>query len=314
MPRPMVQPVRDGVGASAITLPNAGPWATVLDYLVARFPIVPPAEWRARFDGGRVLDARGEPLTAEQVFVPQGRIHYYRDLPHEVPVPFDAPIVFQDEFLIVADKPHFLSVLPAGRYVQETLLVRLRRSTGINDLVPMHRIDRDTAGLVVFVVQPATRGAYQRLFQTRQVQKLYEAIAPLSTAANSPGGVPLEWPLTFRANLRESRNFMQMAVTPGAANSETEITLTEADAASSLGRYRLRPVTGKKHQLRVHMSALGIPIVNDPIYPRYQPAAADDFSRPLQLLARSIAFKDPLSGRVRQFESTRRLQFQPAPA
>jgi tRNA pseudouridine32 synthase/23S rRNA pseudouridine746 synthase len=309
MRRRTTQPVRNGVGASAVTLPNEGPWLTVLDFLVARFPAIGASEWRARFDGGLILNAQGEPLDAGHLFAPQARIHYYRDLAVEVPVPFDAPILFQDEFLVVADKPHFLSVMPAGRYVQETLLVRLRRATGIDSLAPMHRIDRDTAGLVVFIVRPETRGAYQSLFHTRQVEKHYEAIAPLSTGANSPSGQPLEWPLTFRAKLRESENFMQVEVTPGEANSESEIALAEADPASGLGRYRLRPVTGKKHQLRAHMSALGIPILNDPIYPHYQPAAGDDFSRPLQLLAKSIRFEDPVSGGVRHFESARRLVF-----
>lgn len=307
MQRTITQPVRDGVGASSVTLPNQGPWATVLDFLVARFPAVGADAWRWRMDSGLVLAESGEPLGPSHPYRGQARIYYFRDLLHEVPVPFDAPILFQDEHLVVADKPHFLSVMPAGRYIEETLLVRLRRATGIDALAPMHRIDRDTAGVVVFVVQPALRGAYQSLFRLRQVDKEYAAIAPLSTAANSPTGQPLVFPLCYRANLRESDNFMQMQVVPGEPNSETVVDLVEADATSGLGRYRLQPVTGRKHQLRAHLNALGIPIVNDPIYPEYRPAAADDFSRPLQLLARRIAFMDPVTGVLREFESRRRL-------
>ncbi len=310
MSKPKAQPVRNGVGASSVTMPNAGPWATVLDYLVTRFPTISAPEWRARFDAGLILDGDGQSIDTNHPFRGQARIYYYRDLKHEVPVPFEARIVFQDEFLVVADKPHFLSVMPAGRYVQETLLVRLKRATGIDSLTPMHRIDRETAGLVVFVIQPDTRGSYQSLFHAHQVQKSYEAIAPLSTASNSPVADPMSFPLRYRVHLRESDNFMQMEVTAGVANSETEIELLEADQERGLGRYRLSPITGKKHQLRAHMNALGIPILNDTIYPVHQPAAADDFSRPLQLLARTISFTDPISQVARHFESSQQLILQ----
>ncbi|AVP97769.1 pseudouridine synthase [Ahniella affigens] len=291
--------VRNGVGASSVTLPNKGPWSTVLEYLIERFPTIPAETWAARFAAGAVLDAAGQALSADQPFRGQARIHYYRDLAHEVPVPFAAPILFQDEYLVVADKPHFLSVMPAGQYVQETLLVRLKRATGIDTLTPMHRIDRDTAGLVAFVIQPETRGAYQSLFHSKAVQKSYEAVAPLHPDC--------AFPLRYQARLEESDNFMQMRVAAGAPNSETIIDLIGSDPVSGLGHFRLQPITGKKHQLRAHMNALGMPILNDPIYPAHLPAAPDDFSRPLQLLAKTLRFVDPISGELRAFQSERSL-------
>jgi len=301
--------IRNGVGASSVTLPNHGPWPTVLDFLIERFPSVGAEAWQRRFDERLVLDSSGHALNADHPFRGQARIHYFRDLAHEVPVPFDAPILFQDELLVVADKPHFLSVMPAGRYVQETLLVRLKRATGIDSLTPMHRIDRETAGVVVFVIQPDTRGAYQSLFHEHQVRKVYEAIAPLPPDRPFGDGPPLQFPLRYSAHLRESDNFMQMEVVAGEPNSHTLIDLIDADPTRSLGHYRLQPISGKKHQLRAHMNALGLPIVNDAIYPIHQPAAPDDFSRPLQLLAKSIEFLDPVTGVARQFVSARRLRF-----
>lgn len=291
--------VRNGVGASAVTLPNKGPWPTVFAYLVARFPSIPEAIWQQRFADGAVLDADGQPISETQPFRGQAKVHYYRDLAYEVPVPFDAPILFQDDCLVIADKPHFLSVMPAGQYVQETLLVRLKRATGIDTLAPMHRIDRDTAGLVAFVVKPDLRGAYQSLFQSRAVQKTYEAIAPLNPS--------LEFPLRYVARMEESDNFMQMRIVDGEPNSETLVELLATDQARGLGHFRLHPTTGRKHQLRAHMNALGMPIVNDAIYPEHLPAAPDDFSKPLQLLAKELRFVDPVSGALRSFVSNQNL-------
>lgn len=308
MSRPRTSLIRNGVGASSVTLPNHGPWASVLAFLIDRFPSVGAEAWQRRFEEGLVLDADGLALDIAHPFRGQARVHYFRDLVHEVPVPFDAPILFQDEYLVVADKPHFLSVMPAGRYVQETLLVRLKRATGIDTLTPMHRIDRETAGVVVFVIRPDTRGAYQSLFHEHRVRKVYEAIAPLPVAQPNGDLRSLEFPLRYAAHLRESDNFMQMEVVAGAPNSETLIDLIDSDTAHGLGHYRLQPISGRKHQLRAHMNALGLPIINDSIYPVHQPAAPDDFSRPLQLLAKSIAFDDPISGAARQFESARSLR------
>lgn len=300
--KPIDLPLRDGVGASCVALPE-GTWRFLVDFLADRFPAVSRTDWIARMAGGDVFDENGMPLAPEAPYRPQRRIFYYRRLPAETPIPFEATILFQDALLVVVDKPHFLPVTPSGPYLQETVLVRLKRALGIATLAPMHRIDRDTAGVIVFTVQPQTRDRYQALFRTRQVEKTYEAIAPWRD--------DLHLPLDYRSRLIESPAFMQMQEEEGLPNAQTTIALLERRGA--FARYQLSPSTGQKHQLRVHMAALGIPIVNDRIYPHLQPApvpgSVPDYNKPLQLLARSLAFTDPVDGTLRRFESRRTLAF-----
>ncbi|SEQ25365.1 tRNA pseudouridine32 synthase / 23S rRNA pseudouridine746 synthase [Solimonas aquatica] len=287
-------PLREGVGASTVRLPP-GAWRSVLDFLVQHFADVGEANWRSRFARGLVLNEQGRPLTPDAPYVVGARLHYYRELPPEPVIPFTAKILFQDEQLLVADKPHFLPVLPSGRFVQETLLVRLKRELGLAELTPLHRIDRETAGLVLFSCQAATRGRYQALFAQRLVEKTYEAIAPMLPQ--------LRLPYTHKSRMVEGEPFFRMREVVGEANSETRIELLERRGLCNL--YRLLPVTGRKHQLRVHLAGLGAPILNDSMYPQLQEREADDYSRPLQLLARGLRFIDPLSGQLREFESER---------
>jgi len=292
-------PSKDGVGPSSVALP-AGTWPSILAFLTEHFPAIPHAEWLARMQRGDVIDAAGRLLTADSLYQPHSKIYYYRSLPAEPRIPFDEVVLYQDDYLVAVDKPHFLPVTPAGRYLQETLLVRLKRSLGIDTLAPMHRIDRETAGLVLFTIQPQTRNLYQTLFRERSVSKEYEAIAPLRA--------DLELPTTYRSRLLESEAFMKMCEVSGVANSETAIALLET--RGNFGRYLLQPVSGQKHQLRAHMAALGIPIVNDRIYPHLYPdeGATQDYSQPLQLLAKSISFTDPLSGKLHRFDSRQALK------
>jgi tRNA pseudouridine32 synthase/23S rRNA pseudouridine746 synthase len=288
-------PTRNGVGPSSVALPP-GPWTTLIDFLAERFSGISRDEWLARMARGDVLTAQGDPATLNTPYQAHTKVHYYRHLATEPRIPFDEVVLAQDEHLIVVDKPHFLPVMPAGRYVQETLLVRLKRRLGIDALVPIHRIDRDTAGLVLFAVQPASRDRYAVLFRQRAVSKRYEAIAPWRA--------DLQLPLVHRSRLIAGDSFMQMREIDGTPNAETAIALLET--RGNLARYSLSPVTGKKHQLRAHMAALGIPIVNDRIYPQLIPRTTEsepDYSHPLQLLAKSLTFLDPLSGRQRHFES-----------
>lgn len=277
-----------------------GPWTTLREFLIQRFPDVPEAAWLARFEKGEVLDESGVTVPADLPYAVGQRIHYYRSIEAEARIPFDEVVLFQDELLVVADKPHFLPVIPSGRYLQETLLVRLKRRLGLDSLSPIHRIDRETAGLVVFTVQPATRGRYQNLFLEKSIRKSYEAIAPWRPE--------LGLPLNHRSRLEENpERFMQMREVAGEPNAETRIELLEA--SGKWARYRLNPITGRKHQLRAHCAALGIPIRHDQIYPVHLPENSDDFGRPLQLLAQSIAFADPISGEARSFVSARALEW-----
>lgn len=289
-------PILDGVSPSAITLPP-GSWRCALDFLVAHFPEIDEATWRARMQRGRVLDEQAQPLHAGSTYVPGCTLYYYRELPAETPIPFLETVLHQDEHLVVADKPHFLPVMPAGRYVQETLLVRLKRRLGLEQLAPLHRIDRGTAGLVLFSVNPESRARYHALFAQRDMVKHYEALAP----ALPPGRVPHH----HRSRIEPGEPFYRMRETAGPANAETLIEV--AENRGPLAVYRLQLLTGRKHQLRVQMAGLGAPIVNDDLYPEIRRDADDDYSRPLQLIARSISFRDPLDGSERHFESQRQL-------
>ena len=290
-------PTLDGVSASCVVTPT-GNWRTTLEFLTHHFAAISRDEWADRLARGEVIDEGGARITPETLFTPYRKIYYYRSVANEPRIPFEAQILFQDQYIVVADKPHFLPVVPAGRFVQESLLVRLKKQLGIETLSPAHRIDRDTAGLVLFIVQPETRDAYHRLFRERLVDKRYEAIA----STNDDHA----FPITRRSRLIENDAFMQMREAPGAGNAETHIAIIEK--SDVLTRYALRPVTGQKHQLRVHMSALGTPIVNDRLYPNLLTERAfDDFLKPLQLLAKEIAFNDPITGQRRQFSSDQQL-------
>ena len=289
-------PTRDGVGPSCVGLPT-GSWPTIADFLVARFPAIPRATWAARMAARTVVDEHGVPVTMARPYEAPLRVYYYRALDAEVPIPFDEVVLFRDAQLVVVDKPHFLPVTPTGKFVQQSLLVRLKRKLGLDDLAPLHRIDRGTAGLVLFSVQPATRGAYTTLFAQRAVEKHYEAVVPW------PPGTTV--PTRYCSRLVDDDHFLRVKEVAGEPNAETRLAVLEA--RSGQARLGLSPVTGRKHQLRVHCMALGVPIVNDAFYPVLLPEAAEDFSRPLQLLARSVAFRDPVTGLARQFESPRRL-------
>ncbi|MDO8285194.1 MAG: pseudouridine synthase [Rhodoferax sp.] len=295
--RPNPPPSRNGVGASCVVLP-AGPWLTMHEGLVARFPGVPAAVWLQRLQDADVVDDHGQTIAPDARYEAGLRLYYFRALAAEPHIPFEATILWQDEHLLVVDKPHFLPVVPSGKYLQETVLIRLKNALGIDALSPIHRIDRDTAGLVLFSKQAASRGAYQELFRTRQVDKSYECIAPWNP--------DLPWPVTRQSRIVPAAHFMQQTEVDGVPNALTHITPIEV--LGPLARYALKPVTGQRHQLRVHMAALGLPIVNDGIYPTLTPEGSADYSQPLQLLAKTIAFTDPIDGTRRVFESAQKLR------
>lgn len=287
------------VRPSYLHLPQ-GDWATVLDCLCARFPGIAREVWLARMARGLVLDSSNRPLGPDEPYREALRVQYFREVVDERVIPFTEQVLFADEHIVVADKPHFLPVMPAGDYAEQTLLTRLCQRLDNPHLAPLHRIDRHTAGLVLFSANPASRGRYQALFRERQIDKRYQAIAPALPQ--------LEFPLYRRTRLEKGEPFFRMHEVPGIANSETLLEVLERH--EDWWRYRLYPITGKQHQLRVHMAALGAPICNDTFYPELNDEkGVDDFNRPLKLLAHSLRFKDPLSGEVRAFESAIRLDW-----
>lgn len=284
--------------ASTLYLPP-GAWRTVLDCLCEHFSAIDREQWLDRIARGRVLDGQGTPITVDLPYKEGLRIHYFREVRDEKPIPVTESILYADEHLVIADKPHFLPVTPAGEYVEQTLLRRLIHRLDNPHLVPLHRIDRHTAGLVMFSANPQTRSAYQSLFPTRQIEKRYEAIAR---------ALPdLAFPRVHKSRLVEGQPFFRMQEGAGVSNTETTVDVREKHG--DLWRYALYPVTGKKHQLRVHMAALGAGICNDPFYPHVLKDAADDYANPLKLLAQGLRFIDPLTGQQRIFESAITLQW-----
>ena len=289
-------PMRKGVSASYVWL-QKGPWSTVIEFLNQRFPEVGKAVWQERLLRGEVVDDNAQAVTADQPYFWGRRLFYYRELENEPRLPFNEKILFRDEQLLVVDKPHFLPVIPGGRFLHETLLVRLKNSLGLSELSPIHRLDRETAGVIIFSLDPANRGRYQSLFQQRSVHKQYEALAPHLESYCAP--------FTYRSKIVTGNEFFRMCETSGSPNSATSIEIIERLGAIS--RYRLQPMTGRKHQLRVHLAALGVPIQNDLFYPDAFPVGADNVDQPLKLLAQAIAFNDPVTGQARYFESELRL-------
>ena len=291
----------EGVSASRVYLPADQTYANLLEFFTSQFPHIDPSEWAARFSEGLIRTIDDQPLLSSDAYRPNTHLIYFRRLAREPEIPYEEEILYQDEHILVADKPHFLPVTPSGLYLHQTLLNRLKKKTGIQTLSPIHRIDRDTAGLVIFSVNPNERAHYQNLFRDRAVTKVYEAIAPYSKELET------KLPLTYRSRLEESEHFLQMQEVEGEANTDTLIELLEV--SGPWARYRLSPGSGKKHQLRCHLNALGAPIQHDQIYPVLTPYQEYelDFSKPLQLLAQQIAFKDPITTESRSFSSKRQL-------
>jgi len=291
-------PTRNGVGASRVSLP-IGPWPTVLDFLRERMPDISHDEWLHRFAQGLVLNEAAQPVAATQAYTPHTKLYYYRHIANEPVLPQQASIVFEDDHLLVADKPHFMPVTPAGRYVQQSLLVQLKNLTGNDDLVPLHRIDRETAGLVMFGKRLPDRDAYHALFRDKALHKVYEAVAAYNPA--------LELPRVHISRLQPDELFFRTQEVEGEPNSETRIRLLKVEGTRAL--YQLEPISGKRHQLRVHMMALGLPLEGDQFYPMVLrgPDAEEDFGHPLQLLAKRVAFTDPVTGEPREFHSAMRL-------
>lgn len=289
-----IPPMIRGVTASKLFLPALQPAPQRLyDYLCQQFAHISAQEWQQRFQDQLIYAADGTILSLDSAYLANQHIYYYRFLAHEINVPFQHHILYETDDLYIVDKPHFLTMSPTGQYVQETLLVRLKNQTGNADLTPIHRLDRETAGLVLFSKRPATRGIYQQMFAHREVKKTYHAIAAYHS--------PLEFPRTVCLRMDKGQPFYTMKIVDGEPNSETQIDILEHN--SQWAKYLLQPETGKQHQLRVHLNHLGIAIKNDPFYPIVQHKSDDDFSSPLQLLAKRIQFIDPVTNKSMDFSS-----------
>lgn len=301
-------PMRDGVSASRVWLPKSGDyknstekyggWDTILDFLIERFPFISEEILVDRMSRGDIVNQDGTAFKPTSKYQAETFLFYYREIPNEAVIPFKEKVLFKDDNIIVVDKPHFLPVSPSGRYVKESLLARLKHHYQLEEISPIHRLDRETAGVMLYSCNKLIRGDYQTLFQNKKVDKVYEAIAPIPTT-------DLTFPLNYKSRIVNGAPFFVMQEEPGETNSETTIKILETK--DNLAKYRLSPVTGKQHQLRVHMMSLGMPILNDPFYPDVLPDKGDDYSQPLQLLAKKISFIDPFTKEKRCFESQQNL-------
>lgn len=299
-------PILDGIKPSYLVLPHEKSFydKPLLHFLCIQFPFVSETAWRARLNSGMVVNQQGEPLNEHTPFQAGATIFYYREISRddEPRIPFDEHILHIDNHLIIVDKPHFLPVIPSGRFLRETLLTRLRlrpelQHLNVANITPIHRLDKDTAGVMILSHNPQSRAAYQTLFQNKMIQKTYHAIAPTRT--------DLIYPLEVKSRLVRGDEFFLTKQIDGEPNSHTLLNLIENRGEYSL--YELKPITGKKHQLRVHMMKLNMPILNDALYPIVQAAGTENYANPLKLLAKRIEFTDPISGEYRVLDSLQNL-------
>ena len=290
--------MRDGISASRVWLPKntEKQWSLVVDFLVERFPFISEEIIKDRMLRGDIVDQHGDAFSSSTPYQEEVFLFYYREIPDEPKIPFEENIIHKDDNIIVVDKPHFIPVTPTGRFVKESLLARLKHRFNNEAISPIHRLDRETAGIVMFTCNIDVRGDYQTLFQKREVKKVYQAIARTSQKT---------FPYTHKSRMEKGDPFFIMQEVAGDENSETVIDIHETQG--DYCKYQLKPVTGKQHQLRVHMMSLGIPILNDPFYPDVLPDKGEDYSQPLQLLAKSISFIDPITQEQRYFESEQEL-------
>lgn len=290
---------------SKLSLPqsNSG-FTTVLEYLMVKFPDIKAEIWQQRVTDGKVHWHDGTLITADTAFEAQQRVYYYREVENEPVIPFEEKIIFQDEHILVAYKPHFLAVTPGGSYINECLQNRLRIRTGIESLQALHRLDRATAGLVLFSVNPDTRNLYHQLFHAHKIDKTYQGIAALVDNKNMAGKHIIGENITgktweVKTRLEKSTPTFLMRVTEGEPNSHSIIRCLEQSNDKAL--FELNPVTGKTHQLRLHMKTIGYPLLNDKYYPQLQDETADIYTQPLQLLAKELRFIDPVTQEPREF-------------
>ena len=299
MPPRSPLPQRHGLDAAWLRTPRDGGWAVMRDHLVDRLPYDAEPRVDEMIAEGRFVDDRGTTITAATPYAPNVFVWFHRDLPVETVVAAGVPVLYRDERIVVVDKPHFLSTIPRGQHVMQSVVVRMRDKLGLPELGAAHRLDRMTAGVLLLTTERRWRAAYQTLFERRGVAKVYEAIAPV-------GPLRVGETRVVRSHLRKDRGVLQAYEVPDAApNAETVVELLATRGL--LGRYRLTPRTGRTHQLRLHLNALGVPIANDPLYPELLGAPLGDHTRPLQLLARTLQFTDPVDGTEHDFTSRREL-------
>ena len=293
-------PVKNGVNPSCLYL-TEGDWETVFDFFCHSFSHISKEECRRRFETGDVKFEDGTIVTTSTHFKKNIKIYYYRELASEIKIPFEEKVIFENERFLVVDKPHFLPVAPSGEYLHETLIVRLRKNLKLNELELCHRLDRETAGLVLVTKEAKYRANYHKLFSDRNITKVYHAVSKTPVDFS-------KFPQIKKSQLVKSKPFflMEESKESKSFNSESKIEILKTEGEKTL--YKLTPKTGKKHQLRVHMASIGFPIKNDSFYPKLLNREIGSFKEPLQLLAKSLHFQDPYDEKYYDFYSRYKLK------
>lgn len=296
-----------------VYLPDSHTADTVLQFLQVRYAHVPAQRWLERVTAGEVHFEHGERVAPDTPYRRNCRVRYVKSQPQEPHIPFAVDVVYEDEHVVVASKPHFLPVVPGAEFVQESLVYRLRQRLQLPELTPAHRLDRDTAGLVLLCKQSAHRGLYQQLFQSRAVHKRYLAVVHLPSRADTDPVAPslIAADTCWQHRLGPAAApapWFAMAVHAGPANATTWVRACEPIAPQK-ALLCLEPVTGRKHQLRVQAAHMGYPLLHDRFYPHMQPKSPDNYAEPLQLLASELAFIDPICKKPMHFVSPHRLNY-----
>lgn len=302
--------------------------ATIADYLIARFYPNDPQIIHSRFETGEVRLDDGTVLTTSSPYAPGERIWYFRELADEPKLPSDMPVLYEDEHVLAIDKPHFLPTTPRGSYIAQTALTKLRVREGNPLLIPIHRLDRPTAGVLLFAKTVQARRPFQMMFQHRLVSKTYRAVAPVPADPTAAEQALSTEGLRVRSHIQKVRDVLQvrqLSETECVARGVEPNTLTTAriletftpnpaeaeawgvESGRPWGLYDLAPHTGKTHQLRAHLNLLGAPILGDVLYPRVLPDGPDRPERPLQLLAYTLSFEHPITGEPISLRSGRTL-------
>lgn len=284
---------------SFVTLPSHSNCRNALEFLVKKFPHIPEQVWRDRINTGKVFWRDGGIINIDEPYQPNSTLGYYREVPLEPTVPFDEIIITQNEHFLIAHKPAFLPVMPGGEFVNECLQARLVQKLGIQELQAVHRLDRDTAGLVLFSTNPSTRGRYHKLFAERQITKSYQAVAIIDSSQQIKGK---KWHV--KNHLKRSHpKFLFENTTESDTGQYAESIIECIAQTQTKALFSLSPITGRTHQLRLHMQHIGFPILNDRFYPSLQPKQPDNYQSPLQLLAKSLSFIDPITQKEETYES-----------
>ncbi len=276
------------------------PYPSILEFLTSKFPNISEPVWRQRIIEGKI-SYKDEIITLNTQYKPNCHLQYYREVEKEIIIPYDEEILYQDDNIIVVDKPHFIPVTPSGNIVNESLIYRLKKKFKFEDIKTIHRLDMATAGVVMFSINNKTHNQYLNLFKERKIEKTYEAITHLPHNKNRK-----EWIIENEIVKSEECFFLMKIGNNGANNAKTFVRLKEKKDNKYL--FELKPITGRKHQLRLHLSQITGGIINDRFYPTLLSEKKYDYNNPLQLLAKKLEFIDPITNKKMMFQSKKELR------